>query len=107
MLVDYLDEFLDLLCFVCFKIEFQRYDIAIGIGWNVIDSTLSDFVVLVGAAVFNTEFIEVELNLLGISAVRGAPFGFRCAGFVIGDSNRFVFFVDFDAVDFARERYFA
>ena len=69
MLVDYLDEFLDLLCFVCFKIEFQRYNIAIGIGWNIIDSAFSDFVVLIGTAVFDKEFIEVKLNLIGISAV--------------------------------------
>ena len=103
MLVDDCDELLDLLRFAIVELELERMEEA-GIIWRYeVDATFGDAVAGIVVAIFDKEFIKVELKLVVKCAVILCPLEFWLASLEIGNGNRFRFVVDFDAVDFAAD----
>ena len=101
MAEDDLDEVFDLLCLGVLEVKLKCNGFAEIVWRNPVETAFGDFVVAVFAAVFEQEFVEIELDFVLEGRIVGSPFVVRFAGLEIGHGDGFGFVVDFDAVDFA------
>ena len=87
--------------FFFIKLELKWYDVPLFVGGDIVNAPGSDFVIAKIFGVFDEKFVEIKLDFIGESCVVSAPFMLSVAGFEVGDGDGLVFFVDFDAIDFA------
>ena len=84
MVIDDLDELFNLFCFGVFEIKFESDSFAEIVWRNPVDAALGHLVIAVIAAVFEQEFVEIQLQF--VAEIIGGPFVSRATSFEVGNS---------------------
>ena len=73
--------------FAIFELEFERFNLSVSIGGNIIDATTRDAVILKSATTFNKNLVEIELDAVFESVVVISPFALWATSLKVGEDD--------------------